>query len=132
MVRLGGTDGEVAGSLRELAVRYAHQLGAYARIERVFGRGEGVVFQPLRPGAAPVGWVDSGSTLTVIAGDYGRLRFRRRLLRLRERPAHMPHGYQQQFKFVLVKPECFRHKTSLPYHPAIARELPLSAHRSPV
>lgn len=78
MIAPAGTDDEVAGSLRDLAARYAQQIGSYARIERAFGRGEGVVFQPLRPGAAPVGWVDSGDALTVFAGEYGRLRFPRR------------------------------------------------------
>jgi hypothetical protein len=78
MLPSAGTDDEVAGSLRELAARYTERIGACARIERVFGRGEGVVFRPLRPGAAPVGWVDSGDALTVFAGEYGRLRFPRR------------------------------------------------------
>jgi len=78
MVDAAGPEDEVAGSLRELAARYAQQVGSCARIERVFGQGEGVVFRPLRPGAAPVGWVDSGDALTVFAGEYGRLRFARR------------------------------------------------------
>ena len=78
MIPPTGADDEVAGSLRELAARYVQQIGSCARIERVFGRGEGVVFQPLRPGAAPVGWVDSGDALTVVADEYGSLRFPRR------------------------------------------------------
>jgi hypothetical protein len=78
MVAPAGTEDEVAGSLRDLAARYAQQIGSCARIEQVFGQGEGVVFRPLRPGAAPVGWVDSGDALTVIAGEYGRVRFPRR------------------------------------------------------
>jgi hypothetical protein len=72
------TEDDVAGSLRELAARYVAELGPHARIEHVFGRGEGVRFQPLRPGAAPVGWVDCGDELLVFAGEYGRLRFPRR------------------------------------------------------
>ena len=78
MVAPAGTEDEVAGSLRDLAAWYVQQIGSYARIERVFGQGEGVVFRPLRAGAAPVGWVDSGDAVTVFAGEYGQLRFPRR------------------------------------------------------